>query len=132
MASADCALITLRDDMLGVMSPSKLHSNLAAGLPILYVGPRRSNVDDAIQRYECGASLPEGDVAGIVSFVRRSMESPDGLRALKHRARLAFEQAYCDRVNLQRFDEVIATLDTRGEFAAGMDKRPLPVIRRAA
>ena len=32
MAAADCALITMRDEMLGVMSPSKLHANLAMGL----------------------------------------------------------------------------------------------------
>ena len=32
------------------MSPSKLHANLAAGLPVLYVGPEGSNVDEAIKR----------------------------------------------------------------------------------
>ena len=39
MAGAHLALITLDERSLGVMSPSKLHANLAAGLPVLYVGP---------------------------------------------------------------------------------------------
>ena len=56
MAGADLALITLDDRSLGVMSPSKLHANLAAGLPVLYVGPEGSNVDEAIARSRRGAA----------------------------------------------------------------------------
>ena len=43
------ALITLDERSIGVMSPSKLHANLAAGLPVVYVGPQGSNVDEAIE-----------------------------------------------------------------------------------
>ncbi|MCG8511389.1 MAG: glycosyltransferase family 4 protein, partial [Rhodospirillales bacterium] len=39
MAAVDCALITLQPWALGIMSPSKLHANLALSLPIVYVGP---------------------------------------------------------------------------------------------
>ena len=76
------ALITLDERSLGVMSPSKLHANLAAGLPVLYVGPAGSNVDEAIARYGCGTSLREGDVDGLVP--------PCGpCRGPRHRARRA-------------------------------------------
>jgi colanic acid biosynthesis glycosyl transferase WcaI len=44
MASCHCALITLRDEAVGLISPSKMHSNLAAGLPIVYVGPPGRNL----------------------------------------------------------------------------------------
>src|SRR3546814_11110641 len=65
MAGADLALITLDERSLGVMSPSKLHANLAAGLPVLYVGPPGSNVDEAIERHDCGPSVREGDVRAV-------------------------------------------------------------------
>lgn len=103
MAGADGALITLDDRSLGVMSPSKLHANLAAGLPILYVGPRGSNVDEAILQTGCGHSLREGDVDGLVAAVR-------GLRgdaAAQARSRRAFEERYCDEAALPRFDAVL-------------------------
>src|SRR5205085_5980399 len=45
LAAGGCGLVTLRDRILGVMSPSKLHSYLAAGLPVVYIGPEGSNVD---------------------------------------------------------------------------------------
>jgi glycosyltransferase involved in cell wall biosynthesis len=103
LAGADGALITLDERSLGVMSPSKLHANLAAGLPVLYVGPRGSNVDEAIERFDCGASLREGDVDGLVAAVR-SLRTDD---AQRHNARRAFDEAYCDTATLPQLDELL-------------------------
>ncbi len=107
MAQADCALITLEDPMLGVMSPSKLHANLAMGLPIIYVGPQRSNVDEAIERFGCGISLRPGDAQGLADFARKLLHEPQTRAEFRHRARQAFEEAYCDRVALPKFDAVL-------------------------
>jgi colanic acid biosynthesis glycosyl transferase WcaI len=103
MAGADLALITLDDRSLGVMSPSKLHANLAAGLPILYVGPEGSNVDEAIRRHDVGRSLRHGDVTGFVEAVR-ALAADDTIRA---RARRAFDEHYSDRATLPAFDGVL-------------------------
>lgn len=103
MAGAQLALITLDERSLGVMSPSKLHANLAAGLPVLYVGPVGSNVDEAITRHDVGRSLREGDVDGLVAAVR-SLHGDTEARA---RARRAFEEAYCDEATLPVFDRLL-------------------------
>lgn len=103
MAGADGALITLDDRSLGVMSPSKLHANLAAGLPVLYVGPAGSNVDEAIHRFGCGTSLRHGDVDGLVAAVRRLRSADD----VRRRARRAFEEAYCDAATLPQWDALL-------------------------
>ncbi|MBX2852876.1 MAG: glycosyltransferase family 4 protein [Phycisphaeraceae bacterium] len=108
MAAGSCALITLRDDMLGVMSPSKVHANLAAGLPILYVGPKGSNVDEAVTQFDCGLSTRHGQADPIVGFIRSLMASPDKHRALRGKARAAFDSAYNDRQALRRFEAVLA------------------------
>ncbi len=107
LASADAALITLRDEMLGVMSPSKLHSALAMGLPILYIGPPGGNVHEAIERYGCGVSLRHGDVEGVVDFLSRLRSNPGARRDYVRRSRLAFETAYTDLVGLARFDTLL-------------------------
>jgi hypothetical protein len=103
MAGAHLALITLDERSLGVMSPSKVHANLAAGLPVLYVGPAGSNVDEAVTRHHAGRSLREGDVEGVVRAVRELR----GDRDARARARTAFEDAYCDEATLPAFDEVL-------------------------
>jgi colanic acid biosynthesis glycosyl transferase WcaI len=107
MAGAAAALITLDDRALGIMSPSKLHANLAAGLPVLYVGPSGSNVDEAVEQHGCGHSLRHGDVAGVVAAVRSLLRDPAGAAALRKRARAAFDDAYCDEQTLPRWDAVI-------------------------
>lgn len=110
LAAGGCGLITLRDEILGVMSPSKLHSYLGAGLPVLYVGPEGSNVDEAVRRFGCGASLRHGDVEGLTAFVRRLMADRAWRAEQARRARSAFEQAYCDERTLPQFDALIEGL----------------------
>lgn len=112
MASAGCTLISLRNDCLGVMSPSKLHANLAMGLPVLFVGPEGCNVDEAIDRFGCGVSLRTGDVEGVVRFVREGLKGSSEFASYRVRARAAFESAYCDARALPRFDEILESLES--------------------
>lgn len=107
MAAGGCALITLRDDMLGVMSPSKVHANLAAGLPILYVGPEGSNVDEAVKNFECGLSVRHGDADKIVAFIKQLVQDPQAHQALRDRSRSAFDQAYNDLQTLPQFEALL-------------------------
>ncbi|HWE93132.1 MAG TPA: glycosyltransferase family 4 protein [Tepidisphaeraceae bacterium] len=107
MRSADCALITLENPMLGVMSPSKLHANLAMGLPILYVGPAGGNVDEAITRFACGASLRPGAAQELVETIRNWMSDCSAHARLRQSARRAFDEAYCDLKALKQFDALL-------------------------
>ncbi|RNC80351.1 MAG: glycosyltransferase WbuB [Phycisphaera sp.] len=107
MSSVSCSLITLRDNMLGVMSPSKLHSNLAMRLPILYVGPKTSNVDDAIERFNCGLTLKIGDAEGLAKAVRELASDRQRFSTMQTAARSAFDEAYNDKATHAAFDKVI-------------------------
>jgi glycosyltransferase involved in cell wall biosynthesis len=110
LAGARCALITMDARSLGILSPSKMHSSLAMGLPIVYVGPPGSNVDDAIQRYRCGFSIRQGDVDGLVDAVRRLRTDAALAETLSRNARRAFEEAYSDERALPRFDALLDDL----------------------
>jgi glycosyltransferase involved in cell wall biosynthesis len=110
LANAGCALITLEDAFLGVISPSKLHGALATGLPVLYIGPEGSNVDEAIRRFGCGTSLRHGDTHGATRFLRRLAVDGTYAAHMRQRARDAFEADYTDRANLPKFDAIIDSL----------------------
>jgi glycosyltransferase involved in cell wall biosynthesis len=109
MAGAGAALIALDDNALGVMSPSKLHAYLAMGLPIIYVGPAGSNVDEALARYGCGRSVRQGDVDGLVDAIR-SLRNPATRAALGAHAREAFDDAYSDLRTLPQWDAILDEL----------------------
>ncbi len=110
LAGADCALITMNESALGVISPSKLHAYLAMGLPVLYIGPAGSNVDEAIRRFGIGATLRHGDVQGVVRFLQGLATSEDLLLGYRKQARSAFETAYSDLQTLPLFDAAIRGL----------------------
>lgn len=110
MAEADFAIITLREQAVGLISPSKLHGYLAMGLPILYIGPTGSNVDDAIEKYGVGYSLRNGNVEGGIDAIRMFVTDPANMKSI---CRTAFETEFCDHVGLAKFDEVLS------QFQAG-------------
>ena len=106
MAGADAALITLDERSLGVMSPSKLHANLAAGLPVLYVGPdrqqrRRGHRPLRLRHEPAGGrrGRPRSGRAGGLRAGHGSRPAPVPRRA--------FEEAYSDTATLPRFDAVL-------------------------
>ena len=110
MSKADCGLIVMRDDALGVISPSKLHGYLAMGLPVIYVGPEGSNVDEAIKSFDCGISLRHGDSEGMVRFISALAADPEQKRRIGLRARAAFEARYSDTVALTEYDRLLRGL----------------------
>ena len=122
LAGAGCALISLDDGSRGIMSPCKLHGALASGVPIVYVGPVGTNVDEAIERFACGFSLRQGDVDGLTDAVRLLRDDAELAAELSLNARRAFEEAYCDERTLPLFDEVFDHL---------REPRPLGSLRTA-
>jgi colanic acid biosynthesis glycosyl transferase WcaI len=113
LAGARCALISLDDRSLGIMSPSKMNSSLAMGLPIVYIGPPGTNVDEAISTYGCGMSIRQGDVAGLVEAVRRLRDDPALRDEQSRNARKAFEDAFSDARTLPMFDALLERLTAR-------------------
>jgi hypothetical protein len=107
MNCADCALITMQDFALGLVSPSKLHSSLAMSLPVIYVGPRGSNVDEAIKEFNCGISLRGDETRKFVQFVLGISKDKNDHVLFRRNARKAFEAAYCDKIALDQFDQVL-------------------------
>ena len=110
MGLADCALITLSDEALGLISPSKLHANLAMRLPIVYVGPAGSNVDDAIHAHGFGLSIRHSETAKLVKFLRNLRDDASLHMRLKDAARLAFDSAFNDAKTLPLYDQLLASL----------------------
>ena len=110
LAGADATLISLDDRSIGIMSPCKMNGSLAMGVPVVYAGPEGTNVDHAITTFDCGSSLRQGDVDGVVEAIRRLRDDAE-LRADRSRnARRAFETSFSDEQALPRFDELFDRL----------------------
>lgn len=73
LISADAHLITLRSEFSGIVLPSKVYACIASGRPIIYVGPKSSDV-----HFLCSEQVPQayvqiepGDVTGFVASLEK-------------------------------------------------------------
>jgi hypothetical protein len=76
LVSADAHLITLRAAFAGIVLPSKVYACIASGRPIIYVGPKSSDI-----HLLCSEQIPHaytqiepGDVAGFVATLEMLAE----------------------------------------------------------
>lgn len=71
LSAADLHLVTLGDDVVGIVHPCKVYGAMAVARPILYVGPAESHIGDLLRKGAFGWELRHGDVDGAEAFFRR-------------------------------------------------------------
>ena len=87
LAAADVHVVTMGDDMVGIVHPSKVYGVMAAARPILYFGPGDSHVGELVERHRIGWTIRHGDVAGAVAAIQAGLAAGrDGLREMGGRA----------------------------------------------
>ncbi len=110
LAAADAHLVTLRPEYSALVFPSKLAGVLAAGRPVLFVGPVAGDIGQLLAREQCGAALAPGDGAGLAATITR-WQSDAGLRSgLGAHARAAYERHFTGEAALARWDELLRRL----------------------
>lgn len=76
LSAADLHLVTMGDDVVGIVHPCKVYGAMAVARPILYVGPSESHIGDLLRRGGFGWELRQGDVDGAEAFFRRLLTLP--------------------------------------------------------
>ena len=67
LGAADAQLVTLKPGFAQLVYPSKLAGVLAAGRPVLFIGPTDSEIARLLEREQCGAAIdPAGGARGGV------------------------------------------------------------------
>ncbi len=112
LAVGDVHLVSVDADFAGIIVPSKFYGALAAGRPVLYVGPRRTEIADAIEEFGCGIVVEPGRPDELVAAIRRLAADPALVASMGSRARAGFESRFSRRLACDRWvallDEVAA------------------------
>jgi hypothetical protein len=67
---------------------------LAAGRPLLYIGPREATPARIIERFQCGWQVDPGDTAALASLLHKLDSERHLIFEAGDRARAAFERYY--------------------------------------
>ncbi|MBL8210492.1 MAG: glycosyltransferase family 4 protein [Bryobacterales bacterium] len=94
LATATVGLVTERPESLGTVVPSKIYGLMAAGKPLLFIGPASATPAQVIRRFQCGWQVDPGDWQGLVRLLHHLQMHREQVRMCGRQARQAFEQHY--------------------------------------
>ena len=90
LSAADAHVVSLGDELVGIVHPCKVYGAMAVARPVLVVGPAPSHVSELLDRLKIGWQVPHGSVERAVTTIRKMMETPEAERsAMGQRAREA-------------------------------------------
>ncbi len=94
LSCADVHVVTLKEEFEGLVVPCKLFGAMAAQRPVIFVGPRGSEIGRIIEESNAGYVVRPGDVDGMVRAVRELAGHPVVRRRLGCNAREALVDRY--------------------------------------
>ena len=94
LAECHVGLVTQKPATLGAVVPSKVYGLMAAGRPILYIGPAAATPAHLIRRFDCGWHFDCGDAEGVSALLVRILKNPDELSRKGQNGHRAFVEHY--------------------------------------
>ena len=119
LALGDVHLVTIADGFAGLLVPSKFYGVLAAGRPVLYVGPRDSEVAHVIDSTGCGMVIGQGDAVGLLRAIKTLRGDPSLADSMGARARAAFEREFTRAQACGRWHALLREIDGRENRPGG-------------
>jgi glycosyltransferase involved in cell wall biosynthesis len=108
LTAPDLHLVTLRDEVAGMLVPAKIYGILAAGRPCLYVGPAGCEVARILDEGRCGVRVAAGDDAGLVAAIRQYLGDEPRRVAEGERARRLFDERFDRPRAMTAFRQLLA------------------------
>jgi hypothetical protein len=89
LAAADVHVVSVGDQIPGIVHPSKVYGAMAVARPILLIGPTQSHVGDILEEHDIGWQVHHGDVEGAVRVLREIADASPALLWEKGRRALS-------------------------------------------
>jgi colanic acid biosynthesis glycosyl transferase WcaI len=112
LARGHLGLVTQIPATVGAVVPSKTYGIMAAGRPVLYVGPPGTTTARVLERHGCGWRIEPGDAAGIVRLLERLEGNRGLLREAGAQARRVFEKYYDRPIGVARILSILGVAET--------------------
>ncbi len=98
LSAADVHLVSMGNEMVGVVHPCKIYGAMAVGRPILLVGPRPCHVSEILDAYDIGWQIEHGDVDQALARLEQILATEPGV--LEEKGRRA-QRAVAERFSKQ-------------------------------
>lgn len=106
----DVHLVSQRPEVEGYVFPSKLYGILAAGRPLVFIGDAQGEISLLVEREGIGATLRQGDAAGLAEQLLRLSGDAAMRDAMGGRSRALLCERYDKRIALEAWLELLREL----------------------
>jgi colanic acid biosynthesis glycosyl transferase WcaI len=106
-------LVTQKPATLGSVVPSKTYGLMAAGRPILYIGPPNASPALIIERFRCGWQIDPGDTNALITLLELLASNPALVREAGARGRNAFLQHYDLPIGVARICSILGVTQSK-------------------
>jgi len=89
LSAGDIGLVTQREACFGSVVPSKVYGLLAAGRPILFIGPKDATPARIVERFSCGWHINCNDSSALTALLKYLAANPAVVAEAGQRARSA-------------------------------------------
>jgi len=93
--------------MEGLVVPSKVYGVMAAGRPVIFIGPGGSEAAKTIVEAECGYVVENGDVPGLRTAILNLRKDNVLAQRMGTNSRLNFEKNFDRRLITRRYFDLI-------------------------
>jgi glycosyltransferase involved in cell wall biosynthesis len=108
LSAGDVQVVSLGDEMAGIVHPCKVYGAMGIARPILFLGPPDSHVSEMMAQADFGWQVRHGDVAGAVAALRAILAADAGSLTEKGaRARALIETNRTRRISSGRVADAI-------------------------
>lgn len=108
LSAADCHVVSIGNDVVGIVHPCKVYGAMAVSRPILGLGPRPSHVSDLIEQNQIGWFISHGDVDACERALREMLDTPASqLAAMGNKAADVVATTLSKSALMGRFCEVM-------------------------
>ncbi|HEX8521859.1 MAG TPA: glycosyltransferase family 4 protein [Tepidisphaeraceae bacterium] len=104
LSAADVHVVSLGEDMVGIVHPCKIYGAMSVGRPILFLGPKPSHVSDILEKHDIGVHVAHGDVQGAVRAIGELKATPaQRLNEMGVLAQRVMQESLSQRILCTRF-----------------------------
>jgi glycosyltransferase involved in cell wall biosynthesis len=108
LSAADVHVVSVGDNVVGIVHPCKVYGAMAVRRPILLLGPDPCHVSDLIDEHGIGWHIPHGDVDRAVRTLRQILRtSEDELQVMGERAQAVIQAHLSKHLLCEQFTDVM-------------------------
>jgi hypothetical protein len=133
LSAGDVQVVSLGDEMAGIVHPCKVYGAMGIARPILFLGPPDSHVSEMMAQADFGWQVRHGDVRGAVAALKEILAlDADALQRKGSRARELIQRNRTRRISCGRVcDAIEGRARPVAVPAVPKERVEAPAVRRA-